>query len=104
MPKPKPDFDVFRDGMTPEPAPVRDTTKPRTKPQKATYTFRLPEELVERVKSAAYHTPGLTMSAIAEAALREILERLERDRGAPFPPLPEGAEIVSPGRPPKPKG
>lgn len=49
-------------------------------------TVHLPVELIERVKNAVYWTPGLTLAGLAEEALTTAVERLERERGEPFPP------------------
>lgn len=54
-------------------------------------------ELLERAKAAAYWTPGLTLSGLVAEALRRELERLEAERGSPFPdrggPLPPGRPL-----------
>lgn len=49
-------------------------------------TVHLPVELIERVKNAVYWTPGLTLAGLAEEALAAAVERLEHERGEPFPP------------------
>ena len=49
-------------------------------------TVHLPVDLIERVKNAVYWTPGLTLARLAEEALTAAVERLERERGEPFPP------------------
>jgi hypothetical protein len=49
----------------------------------------LPVELIDRVKNAVYWTPGLTLAGLGEEALRVMVERLEADRGNPFPPRQE---------------
>jgi len=41
---------------------------------------------LERAKRAVYHTPGLTLAALGVAALTRELDRLEEQRGEPFPP------------------
>lgn len=48
-------------------------------------TLNLPAEVVDRVRSAVYHSPGLTLSGLAESALNRELDRLERQQGSPFP-------------------
>jgi len=49
-------------------------------------TVHLPVELIERIKNAVYWTPGLTLAGLAEEAFTAAVERLERERGGPFPP------------------
>lgn len=52
-------------------------------------TVHLPVDLIDRVKNAVYWTPGLTLAALAEDALRARVEGLETDRGEAFPARPE---------------
>lgn len=54
--------------------------------RKERLTVHLPVDLIERVKNAVYWTPGLTLARLAEEALAAAVERLERERGEPFPP------------------
>lgn len=49
-------------------------------------TVHLPVDLIDRVKNAVYWTPGLTLAGLAEEALTAAVEKLERQRGEPFPP------------------
>ena len=49
-------------------------------------TVHLPVELIDRIKNAVYWTPGLTLAGLAEEALTAAVEKLERERGGPFPP------------------
>jgi hypothetical protein len=49
-------------------------------------TVHLPVDLIDRVKNAVYWTPGLTLAGLAEEAFTAAVERLERERGEPFPP------------------
>jgi hypothetical protein len=48
-------------------------------------TFHLPAAVLERAKNAVYHTPGLTLAALGVTALTRELDRLEEQRGQPFP-------------------
>jgi len=48
-------------------------------------TVHLPVDLIDRVKNAVYWTPGLTLAGLAEDALRRAVDRLEKDRGEPYP-------------------
>jgi hypothetical protein len=49
------------------------------------FTVNLPAAIIEAARSAVYHTPGLTLSGLSVEALTREIERLERERGAPFP-------------------
>lgn len=54
--------------------------------------------LLERAKSCAFWTPGMTLSGLVALALEAELERRERERGEPFPPrsgdLPKGRPLA----------
>ena len=59
-------------------------------------TFRLPEDVRERLKNAVswcqhHGMPGVTINGVVEGALRAEVERLEKEhnRGKPFPPRTE---------------
>lgn len=49
-------------------------------------TFQFPANLIERLRNAAFWSPGTSMAGLAEQALETALERLEKQRGKPFPP------------------
>jgi len=50
------------------------------------------ETVVERAKDTVYWTPGHpSLSNLVEQALRELIDRLEDQRGEPFAPRPDGA-------------
>lgn len=51
------------------------------------FTVHLPADLVEQLRRAVFWTPGLTLSDLAENALRQAVGRLEKERGGPFPEL-----------------
>jgi len=48
-------------------------------------TIHLSTELIDRVKNAVFWEPGLTLAAFAEYALYQAVEKLEQERGAPYP-------------------
>lgn len=54
--------------------------------KKERITLHIPSELVDKVKNAVYWEPGLTLAGFAEIALYKLLDQLEAERGAPFPP------------------
>lgn len=51
------------------------------------FTVHLPADLVEQLRRAVFWTPGLTLSDLAEDALRQAVGRLEKEHGGPFPEL-----------------
>ncbi len=63
-----------------------DSGTPKRRIIKERLTVHLPVDLIERVKNAVYWTPGLTLAGLAEEALTAAVEKLERERGEPFPP------------------
>ncbi len=81
-------------GLT-ERAPERAPERPRTparveakeppRAAKERLTVHLPLDLIDRVKNAVYWTPGLTLAGLAEDALKRAVDRLEKDRGEPYP-------------------
>jgi hypothetical protein len=46
---------------------------------------RLAPELVQRMRDAAYFTPGETLTSIVERGATAEIDRLERERGEAFP-------------------
>ncbi|NSW58592.1 MAG: hypothetical protein HPY44_21480 [Armatimonadetes bacterium] len=63
-----------------------DTQPPAgEKTAKERLTVHLPVDLIDRVKNAVYWTPGLTLAALAEDALRARVEGMEAERGEAFP-------------------
>lgn len=49
------------------------------------FTVHLPALLVEQLRRAVFYSPGVTLSGLAEQALRQALARLEKEHGGPFP-------------------
>jgi hypothetical protein len=49
------------------------------------FSASLPVALVERARTAVFFTPGLTLSALLAEALAHQIDRLEHERGQPFP-------------------
>jgi hypothetical protein len=84
---------------TPAPAAAASRAAPEVPPLAAAWrlTVHLPAAVVERAKNAVYHTPGLTLSGLGVAAFTRELDRLEEQRGEPFParngPLRTGRPI-----------
>lgn len=67
--------------------PVVKPTAPTGGPaggRKERFTVHLPQELVERIRNAAYWTPGLTLARLVAEALSDHLDRLEQERGGSF--------------------
>lgn len=76
----------------PAPAPEEvpastDPAAPAAPPAAAftRFTTSVPSSLVERLRTAVFFTPGLTLSGLAAEALAREIERLEAARGEPFP-------------------
>jgi hypothetical protein len=71
----------------PTPAVAADRAAPGTPPPAAGWklTIRLPADVMERARNAVYHSPGLTLAALTIAAFTRELDRLEQQRGEPFP-------------------
>lgn len=63
-----------------------EKTASPSKVMKERLTVHLPVDLIDRIKNAVYWTPGLTLAGLAEEALTAAVEKLERQRGEPFPP------------------
>lgn len=61
-------------------------------------TLNLDAETADRLRAAAYWTPGETVVSIAESAILSELARLERRRGEAFESIP-GSGKLRRGRP-----
>ena len=101
MPKPKPST-ISRDpyaaadpyafiGTTagkPEPAQASETSPPPPVKKAATekITTPFPVDLIERARTAVYWEPDLTLAGLIVGAVAEALDRMERERGEPYPP------------------
>lgn len=78
----------------------------RTRPPRAIartkvrMTIHVSAELNDLIGRAAFWTPGLTISDLAERALKGEVDSLERKRGEAFPPIPDGQKVRT-GRPVK---
>lgn len=59
-------------------------------------TVSLPEDTLERMRDAAYWTPGSTMAKMIATALEDYLKGLELQNGRPFAPR---LGALRPGRP-----
>lgn len=59
-------------------------------------TVSLPTDLVERVRDAAYWSPGSTMAGLITEALEGLLKQRELQNGRPFAPR---LGALKPGRP-----
>lgn len=102
MPKRKPST-ISRDPYADDPyafigAPVRKEPKPETtpaapqhdpqpvrKPVTEKITTPYPVEMIERARNAAYWERA-TLSGIIVQALADALDRMEKERGEPYPP------------------
>lgn len=48
-------------------------------------TIHIPVNLTERIKNAVYWEPGLTVAGFCEQALLKAIEKLEKEKGQPYP-------------------
>jgi hypothetical protein len=64
--------------------------------KKKRLTAQLPVEVIERARNAVYWTPGLTLAGLVAVALENWIDKLEAERGEPFPPR---SEELKTGRP-----
>lgn len=78
-----PDLKINNSVKTPLPP------EPTEKVIKERLTVHLSVALIDRVKNTVYWTPGLTLASLAETALQQLVEQLEKQRGEPFPPRKE---------------
>ena len=58
---------------------------PPPPPKKERFTVHLSSQVIDRARNAVYWTPGLTLAALTAMALKTALDRLEKERGEPFP-------------------
>lgn len=79
-----------RTKQTPEPAAPTD-------PKLERITLIITDDLMERVRNAAYWTPGETLSSIGARGVEKEIRRLEKVNGGPFAPR---TQAVRRGRPP----
>lgn len=86
------------DALIPAAEALETGLESSSKTEKQRVTFQLSKEVTERARNAVYWTPGLTMSGLAEEALKRELKRLEEKRGMPFS---ERAQELKAGRPVK---
>lgn len=99
-------LDLYYQSGKPEKAdqkhqPDRTPPAPRASARaKVRMTIHVSAELNDLIGRAAYWTPGLTISELAERALKAEVDGLERTRGEAFPPIPEGQKVRT-GRPVK---
>lgn len=52
--------------------------------KKVRFTFVLTPEVIERIRTAAFWTPGASMSGIVAEATEIYIRKLEKQRGAKF--------------------
>jgi hypothetical protein len=79
------------------PAPEDPKAAEAPEPE-ARLTLVMRAELLERVRNAAFWSPGETLAAIGHRGITAELARMERQNGGKFPPRTKPNRI---GRPPK---
>jgi hypothetical protein len=65
---------------SPEPTP------PVKKMATEKITTPFPVGLIERVRNAVYWEPDATLAGIIVRAVADVIDRMERERGEPYPP------------------
>lgn len=66
--------------------------------KKQRITLHLSSDLIERIKNTVFWQPGLTLAAFCEVALLEAIDKIEIERGSPYPQRKSHLKI---GRPMK---
>lgn len=66
--------------------------------KKQRITLHISSDLIERIKNTVFWQPGLTLAAFCEVALEETINKIESERGSPFPQRKSPLKI---GRPMK---
>jgi hypothetical protein len=61
-------------------------TKQQSPVQRQRLSMLLRSELVERLRDAAFWTPGATLAGLVDEAITKALDQMEKRRGEPFPP------------------
>ncbi|HEX9457971.1 MAG TPA: hypothetical protein VGA84_02450 [Thermoanaerobaculia bacterium] len=69
-------------------------TEPREERERV--TVKLPVSVLERLRSAVFHTPGLTVTGFVERCILDHVALLEKKRGEKFP---AHTRQLRPGRP-----
>src|SRR5512140_2732414 len=59
-------------------------------------TVKLPAEVIQRLRAAVFHSPGLTVASFVEACIAERIDHMEAERGKVFS---EKGVKLRPGRP-----
>lgn len=80
-------FDVMipKQDVTPTPeVSIREVDRP-VRTQKERLTLHLPIDLIERIKNCVFWTPGQTLAGFAETILADAIDKIESERGEPFP-------------------
>lgn len=60
----------------------------RRAPAKERFSAYIASNLLDRARNATYWTPGATMNALVEEAVRREVERREKEKGEAFPARP----------------
>jgi hypothetical protein len=66
----------------PPPTPPEESPKPRRRER---LTVQIDPDLINQARNSVYWTPGLTLAALTEEAIKRYLEHLETERGEAFP-------------------
>jgi hypothetical protein len=83
--------------MAKKTVPIPEPATPPSEPKLGRITLVITEDLMERVRNAAFWTPGETLSGIGMRAVELEVERLEKLNGGRFA---SRTQAVRRGRPP----
>jgi hypothetical protein len=55
--------------------------------KKITYSIYIDKELLDKIRTAVYYTPGMNITSFFDEASRAKLKSLEEHNGKPFSPI-----------------
>ncbi|MFH0826069.1 MAG: hypothetical protein V2B18_25225 [Pseudomonadota bacterium] len=75
---------IPRLGATDEVVSPQETEEEPNRKRRERLTVQIDPEIINHARNAVYWTPGLTLAALTEEAIRQYLERMEAERGEAF--------------------
>lgn len=66
--------------------PRRSASSPAVVPRSTPFSVKIPADLLDRARDAAYWVPGVTLTGMIQEGLRAVIEQLQREHngGKPF--------------------
>lgn len=77
-------FEPFSNGSERSSILKENSQKKKKVSQKQRITVQISFDVIERVKNAVYWTPGLTLASLAEKALSNAVDQLEKEKKSKF--------------------